>query len=143
MNQGNYPVPASPDRSLCKRAAATIPGTETSIQYSFHNYQNPGKEIEVSASYLKAFDTGRFLFPRELGREDFYVSHPRSWVDGFGDTEIYMLRFRYRKETKQNGRVYIDTRIAKIDAPPIDDARFNKYGLPSYYQLTFLKDLCL
>lgn len=99
-------------------------------------FQNKKKEIEFTAAYLKAFDSGRFLFPRELGREDFYVSHPRSWVDGFGDTDIYMLRLRYRKENRRNGKLDIDARIAMIDAPAIDDAQFNKYGLPSYYQLT-------
>ncbi len=99
-------------------------------------FQNNKSGVEISAAYLKAFDTGRFLFPRELGREDFYVSQPRSWVDGFGDTDIYSLRFRFRKDIKYHGSWNIDTRIAKIDAPAPAEAQFNKYGIPSYYQLS-------
>jgi hypothetical protein len=48
-----------------------------------------------------------------------------------------MLRFKYQGADKKNGKLDIDTRIAKVDAPAIDDAQFNKYGIPSYYQMTF------
>lgn len=91
-----------------------------------------GQGIKISGAYLHAFDTGRFLFPRELGRENFYVSQPRSWVDGFGDTDVYDLRLRYQAE---NSGLTADTRLAWI-RPASDESKFNKYGIQPYYQST-------
>ena len=94
--------------------------------------RNLGRRWKVSGSYLHAFDTGRFLFPRELGRENFYVSQPRSWVDGFGDTDIYDLRLKYNAV---NSGFTADTRVAWI-APASAESSFNKYGIQPFYQST-------
>lgn len=91
---------------------------------------------EWSFSYLKAFDTGRFLFPRELGREDFYVSQPRSWIDGFGDLEVYMLRMKYKTKLKRGEELFMDARISSTQSPGVNNYEFNKYDNPSFYQLT-------
>jgi hypothetical protein len=95
------------------------------------------KGFDLSAAYLHSFDDGRFLFPRELGREDFYVSQPRSWIDGFGNTDVYMLRFIYNKKNATGAYWNIDTRVSRIETPGLDNFELNKYSIPSYYQLTF------
>ena len=94
--------------------------------------------MDVSASYLHAFDTGRFLFPRELGREDFYVSQPRSWIDGFGDLNVYMLRAKYVPETIHD--TFFDLRLSYTDTPGAENVEFNKYALEDYYAVTFMVD---
>lgn len=99
-------------------------------------YKNKG--FSTSLAYLHAFNTGRFLFPRELGREDFYVSQPRSWIDGFGDTDVWMLRFKYRPQAKKWNNLTLDTRLSYTAVSDMDNTAFNKYKLPSFYQLTFL-----
>ena len=91
---------------------------------------------EWSFSYLKAFDTGRFLYARELGREDFYVSQPRSWIDGFGDLEVYMLRMKYKTKLKRGEELFMDTRLSRTQSPGVNNYEFNKYDNPSFYQLT-------
>ena len=99
-------------------------------------YKNKG--FSASAAYLHAFNTGRFLFPRELGREDFYVSQPRSWIDGFGDLDVLMFRFKYRPEAKKWQNLTLDTRLSYTQTSDMDSTEFNKYKLPAFYQFTFL-----
>lgn len=100
---------------------------------------NAGKKIKdhhFSFSYLHAFGTGRFLYPRELGREDFYVSQPRSWIDGFGDLDVYMLRYKWKIKPLKD--LLFDWRLSYTETAGIDNYEFNKYGLPSFYQSTIL-----
>lgn len=89
---------------------------------------------EFTTAYLHAFDNGRFLFPKELGREDFYVSHPRFWIDGLGKTDVYMVQAEYKSPSKKKGRFKMKARFSQLDAPAQDDFRFNKYAQPSIYQ---------
>ncbi len=46
------------------------------------------KNFALEFAYSKAFDTGRFLFPKELGRDQFFTSLPRSRLEGFGNVDI-------------------------------------------------------
>lgn len=109
------------------------PGEETHVLNARLGYQLGA--VEVSANYLEVFEGGRFLFPRELGRENFYVSTPRNWVDGFGDVQIYDVSARYyNKKGKYWDR--IDLRFQYVDAPNITDYKNNKYKNPSVYQTT-------
>lgn len=101
-----------------------------------YTVDRPKGSTEWTASYLKALDTGRFLFPRELGREDFYVSQPRSWIDGWGDVDVFMLRMRYKVKTDKGGEFFLDTRLSRTEAPEPTDRTFNKYGVSSFYQAT-------
>ncbi len=87
-----------------------------------------------TTAYLHAFDNGRFLFPKELGREDFYVSHPRFWIDGLGNTDVYMVQVEYKTKAKDRGRFKMKARLSRLEAPDKDDYQFNKYGLPCIYQ---------
>ncbi len=88
---------------------------------------------ELSANYLQAFDSGRFLFPRELGRENFYASQPRTWLDGQGDTDIFMLRFKFKPPAKN---WQFDLRLSKMITPGLDQLTFNKYNIATLNQAT-------
>lgn len=98
--------------------------------------QTTDKQVKLSVAYLRSFDKGRFLFPRELGRENFYVSQPRSWVDGFGNTNMYMLRVTYQPAKKGWHNFVLDTRLNYVDDPGLNNLRFNKYNVINYYQAT-------
>lgn len=90
-------------------------------------------QFDFSLAYLHAFDTGRFLFPRELGREDFYVSQPRSYIDGFGDLDVYMVRVGYNPEFIPGA--HIDLRLSRTQTTGTTGYEFNKYGLASFDQI--------
>lgn len=96
--------------------------------------------LDVSGAYLHGFGTGRFLYPKELGRENFYVSQPRSWMDGFGAMDVYMLRAQWKPKAKGWDHLSLDFSASYLDAPPADDFRHNKYGKSSYWQNTLLMD---
>lgn len=98
--------------------------------------RNKGRGWEISANYLHAFDSGRFLFPREIGRENFYASQPRTWLDGHGLTDIYMLRFIYKPKNENFKNWRFDLRLSRINTPGLDKLEFNKYNIPSFNQIT-------
>lgn len=96
--------------------------------------KTPKGELQLRTAFLKAFDTGRFLFPRELGREDFYASQPRSWIDGWGDTEVYMVKMKYETRVMKTGKFSLEADLSRTVAPDLERTEFNKYGLTSFYQ---------
>lgn len=102
-------------------------------QFGIIRATNPHTEHLISIAALRALNTGRFIFPRELGRENFYVSQPRSWLDGFGNTNMIQIR-----HTVQKNQLKIDSRIVYVDNPGLLDSEFNKYKREDYIQFTFL-----
>ena len=96
---------------------------------------NNGK-LMLSGAYLHAFGTGRFLFPRELGREDFYVSQPRSWMDGFGNTDVYQIGAEYYFKRDNQALLDISLYLDHVAGPGYGNMEYNKYNLPVYDQLT-------
>lgn len=91
----------------------------------------------IGLAYLHGFGTGKFLFPRELGRENFYVSHPRSWVDGFGAVDMFVFKTSFRFfEKKYWEHLSLDLLLARVQVPDQHDYSQNKYGIASYYQGT-------
>lgn len=114
------------------------PNEDANVLSAQFGYQNKPKGWEVSGAFLHSFGTGRFLFPRELGRENFYVSQPRSWIDGQGDSNAWMLRFKYQPQKRHWKHFKLDTRFVRILPSDRDEARFNKYKVSPYYQATIL-----
>lgn len=87
----------------------------------------------VSGNYTRITRTGRFLFPREWGREPFYTFLPREREESFGGLDAAILLANYAvpavpglKAEASYGRYYL---------PDVKDFRLNKYGMPSYSQL--------
>lgn len=101
-------------------------------------YQSIDKSLKLSSSFLHAFGTGRFLFPKELGRENFYVSQPRSWIDGYGLVNVYMVRGQLRTLNEKWTGLSLDMMFSYIDAPGQTNFANNKYGRTDYIQTTFL-----
>ncbi len=82
------------------------------------------------ANYTRITAEGRYLMPREWGREPFYTFLPRERNEGAGDLHAATLNLIWR--TKSGYRVQVDG--GRYWLPPISDARLNKYAMPSYYQ---------
>jgi hypothetical protein len=85
----------------------------------------------LSLSYTNIGKQGRFLFPREWGREPFYTFMPRERVEGNGDVKAIKIGLARSLNKYQNldfsyGRFYLTS-----PSNPI----LNKYGMPSYDQL--------
>lgn len=87
---------------------------------------------ELTANYTRITSRGRFLFPREWGREPFYTFMLRERNEGLGNVHAYVFFTKYEHPKKDwsataGGGYY--------NLPDSKDHRVNKYAMPSYYHL--------
>ncbi len=87
--------------------------------------------FDLKAAYTHAFDSGRFLFPRELGRDHFFTSVPRSRLEGFGDVDVITFcgDYQFNLEGLSAGASYTE-----LFGPETGVTEFNKYNLGAYRQ---------
>ena len=82
------------------------------------------------ANYTRITAEGRYLMPREWGREPFYTFLPRERNEGAGDLHAATVNLIWR--AKSGYRIQVDG--GRYWLPPVANARLNKYAMPSYYQ---------
>jgi len=87
---------------------------------------------ETSLNYNRITKSGRFLVPREWGREPFFTFLPRERNDGFGDVHAIVGKLNYNMP---GGRLKTSLAAGYVHLPDVKDFFLNKYGLPSYVQL--------
>lgn len=87
---------------------------------------------ECSLNYNRIDSKGRYLIPREWGRDPFYTFMPRERNEGFGDVHAYVGKMQY-----QIVKAKLKTSLAfgYFDLPDVKNVALNKYGMPSYTQL--------
>ncbi|MBT8281891.1 MAG: hypothetical protein KJO16_09950 [Muriicola sp.] len=90
------------------------------------------EDWHIGVAFTRAFDSGRFLFPKELGRDHFFTSIPRSRLEGFGDTEVLTFSGEYKFNRE---RLLLGLDLTEVFGPRAGDVEFNKYNLDEYYQL--------
>ena len=120
-------------------------GNNDSIQFQYHTENDQvallssriafaNKRSTFSINALKAFGSGRFLFPREWGREQFFVTVPRGRVEGIGDMSVIMLKSHFESgNTSIDG---LDFSLGYFNLPGHQEYSVNKYELLSHYQFT-------
>ncbi|MEJ8803394.1 porin [Pontibacter sp. H249] len=82
----------------------------------------------LSLNYLHTAADGRFLFPREWGREQFFATVSRGRIEGTGKSDIMVAKVR----RQWSERFSSEAAVAKAWLPTPEDYRFNKYGSTSY-----------
>ncbi|MGZ8556993.1 MAG: OprD family outer membrane porin [Chitinophagaceae bacterium] len=90
------------------------------------------KQWEASINYNRITTDGRYLMPREWGRDPFYTFLPRERNDGFGDVHALMGKVEY-KISKARFKTSLAAGYYKM--PDVNNYRLNKYGVPSYTQI--------
>ena len=112
------------------RLAYSAPGRRAHALSARLGYQRA--PWSLSANYTRITRAGRFLLPREWGREPFYTFLPREREEGFGGLDAAALLASYAvpavpglKAEAGYGHYYL---------PNVQDFRLNKYGMPSYSQ---------
>lgn len=88
------------------------------------------EKTQLTLNYTNISDDGRFLFPREWGRDPFYTFLPRERNEGFGGVNAIMMQASYSPIKKLStsvgyGHYYL---------PDAMNYELNKYGFPSYSQ---------
>jgi hypothetical protein len=83
-------------------------------------------------NYTRITADSRFLSPREWGLEPFFTFMKRERSDGFGDVHALNLYFVHQIPQK---RLRFEGGIGHYQLPDVKNARLNKYGMPSFFQI--------
>jgi hypothetical protein len=83
-------------------------------------------------NYTRITSAGRFLMPREWGREPLYTFMPRERNDGLGNVHAMTADLSY-KLPKTGLTASLTYGLFLL--PDVKDVRLNKYGMPSYHQV--------
>ena len=89
------------------------------------------EKLNFAMAYTHAFDTGRFLFPKELGRENFFTSIPRSRLEGLGNVNVYTLKGEYLPVPK----LHVGVELQQIKGAEANVFQFNKYNVDESFQV--------
>lgn len=82
-------------------------------------------------NYTRITDEGRYLMPREWGREPFYTFMPRERNEGIGD----LTAFTFNTFFKPEKHIKLETSGGYFQLPDVKKFALNKYGMPSYLQI--------
>lgn len=90
------------------------------------------KNWQTSINYNRITAHGRYLFPREWGREPFFTFLPRERNEGLGDVHAYVTKVAYQLPS-----IPLKTEVGAgyYQLPSVNNYRLNKYAIPSYAQL--------
>jgi hypothetical protein len=109
---------------------AYMPSNEASWAFS-GRLRNVLGGFRWQLNYTRITAHGRYLMPREWGRDPFFTFLPRERNEGAGDVHAATLNLIW-KDVKRGWRVQVDGGVYAM--PAITDARLNKYTMPSYTQ---------
>ncbi|MFC4872512.1 hypothetical protein [Negadavirga shengliensis] len=108
-----------------------MPG-EKSHGYGFKvGFSN--KSHGFSLNMLRIGSNGRFLFPREWGRENFFASLPRERFEGNGDVSAWTIKYSW---SSAMDRLKGNVGMSSVRGPDLNSFYLNKYGIPSYYHFS-------
>lgn len=90
------------------------------------------KNWETSLNYNRITEKGRYLLPREWGRDPFFTFLPRERNEGYGDLHAIMAKIEY-KVPQTRFKTSLAAGYYKL--PDVKNYALNKYGFPSYSQI--------
>ena len=85
-----------------------------------------------SLNYNRITAEGRYLFPREWGRDPFFTFMPRERNEGFGDVHALVFKIENQDPSSVWGKSGFS--FGYFQLPDVKDFALNKYGMPSYLQ---------
>ncbi|MBK9103159.1 MAG: outer membrane porin, OprD family [Saprospiraceae bacterium] len=109
---------------------AYYPENGKSMSFGFRaGYKS--SHLEASMNYSRITSTGRYLMPREWGRDPLFTFLPRERNEGFGDVHAFLGKVNY---FFQPDLFSAGVGVGYYHLPDVKDTRLNKYGMPSYVQ---------
>lgn len=94
------------------------------------------KTSKLLFNYTRITADGRYLFPREWGRDPLYTFLKRERNEGLGDVNGFTVNLL---NDLHKGNLKTEVSYGYYKLPGVTNVRLNKYGMPSYHQ--FLADL--
>ncbi|MFN3299689.1 MAG: OprD family outer membrane porin, partial [Sediminibacterium sp.] len=87
---------------------------------------------DLSLNYNRITKEGRYLMPREWGRDPFFTFMPRERNEGFGDVHAVVAKAAYSIPQK---RIKLNLAAGYFKLPDVNNTVLNKFGMPSYLQV--------
>lgn len=87
------------------------------------------KKTQLSLNFTRITKDGRYLMPREWGRDPFFTFIQRERADGLADVDAVSLNYT---QAILRSRLLIELAYGRYYLPPPTDTYRNKYGMPSY-----------
>ncbi|MCE2497180.1 MAG: hypothetical protein J4F31_11495 [Flavobacteriales bacterium] len=106
------------------------PDQQTSL-FSFR-FGRQVNDFNLTANYTTIPGKGRFLFPREFGREQFYTTIGRGRPEGMGEAKTFMLKAHWIP--KSHPELSIEVDAGRTWTPGFENVELNKYYADSYDQ---------
>lgn len=89
------------------------------------------KKNQLTLNYTRITKEGRYLMPREWGRDPFFTFMPRERNEGMGDVHAIVAKYTRKIPLKRSQATFM---LGHMKLPDIRDYNLNKYGFPSYVQ---------
>ncbi|PKQ67212.1 OprD family outer membrane porin [Raineya orbicola] len=87
---------------------------------------------QITFNYTRIGNLGRFLLPREWGRDPYYTFLPRERNEGFGDVNAFMMQY---SQNISKIKTKIELAYGHYILPDARNTSLNKYAFPSYNQI--------
>jgi len=87
---------------------------------------------DFSLNFNRITKEGRYLMPREWGRDPFFTFMPRERNEGFGDVNAVVAKAAYSIPKK---RLNFNLVGGYFKMPDVKNTVLNKFGMPSYFQV--------
>lgn len=89
------------------------------------------KKFDYYLNATRITGKGRYLMPREWGREPFYTFMPRERNEGFGNLTAVTVNTYWKPEK----HIKLELSGGYFQLPDVRNFALNKYGMPSYSQV--------
>jgi hypothetical protein len=90
------------------------------------------ERLDISVNFNRITSAGRYLLPREWGRDPFFTFLPRERNEGLGDVTAWVGKMGY---LFPKARIRAQVAAGHFALPDVTNHILNKYGMPSYNQL--------
>ncbi len=87
---------------------------------------------QALAAYTRITGDGRFLSPREWGREPFYTYMPRERIEGSGDSHAVTGRVNWQSKHQ---KLRFEVAYGHFYLPDVKNHALNKYAFPAFQQV--------
>lgn len=91
-------------------------------------------DTTITLAYNRTTDQGRFLFPREWGKEPFYTFQKRERSEGSGDCYAWLVTMEHAFNAQGLPGLSLMAGYGEYRKSDPKEWRYNKYGTPSYAQ---------
>lgn len=108
-----------------------VPANHTSRTFGARLGFVKNNHWQVQANYNRITKDGRYLMPREWGRDPFFTFMSRERNEGFGD--VHAMNIVLGKTFGKSGWK-MESAYGQYYLPDIKNTSMNKYAMPSYFQ---------